>query len=392
MTTTRWVWQAPHWPTFIHDSARVCGALGPARLEQGRLLGKASAVGASQLLSVQQEVWSAEAVATAAIEGERLDLDAVRSSVARRLGIQPGFVAAVPRHVDGLLDVMEDAAARWDQDLDEARLCRWQSALFPGGVSSIHAIATGRYRTGEEPMQIVSGPAHRPKVHFEAPPAAQVPGEMVRLVDWFNRSRLDPVLDGVVRAAIVHLWFETIHPFEDGNGRVGRALVDMALAQAARTPYRLHGLSTALRRRQAAYHAALNEAQRGDGDATAWLVWFIDTFRAACAESSRLIDEALVRARFWADHAGVELNERQRKAVNRMLEAGPGRFEGGMTTRKYVTLTRAGTSVTAARDLADLVEKGLLRREGAGRSTYYDLALPGWEWVPPIAAGKASAE
>ena len=233
-------------------------------------------------------------------------------------------------------------------------------------------------------MQIVSGPAGRETVHYEAPPSAAVRAEMRSFLDWFNRTRNEP-LDGILRTGLAHVWFESIHPYEDGNGRIGRAIVDMALAQDARAPTRLHGISSELRRRQAAYYEALNRAQRGSGEVTEWLAWFTETFTAACRASARLVNEALVRARFWADHREAALNERQRKVVNRMLEAGPGRFEGGLTQRKYVRMT--GTSpATAARDITALVKGGLLKPGvGAGRSAHYNLAIEGWEWKRPAA-------
>ncbi len=370
---------SPSWPNLGYDLPRLAEPLRRARTESGRLFGKAEAIGAHELALVERDVWSGEAVATAAIEGEAIDLASVRSSVARRLGITPEFVAAVPRNVEGLLDVMESAAADWDSDLTEERLSRWQASLFPAGGSAIRVIETGRYRSHEDPMQIMSGPIGREVVHYEAPPSAAVRAEMRNFLDWFNRTRAT-ALDGILRAGLAHVWFESIHPFEDGNGRIGRAIVDMALAQDARLPTRLHGVSTELRRRQGAYYDALNQAQRGTGDVTAWLEWFTNVLADSCKSSSTLIDEALVRARFWSEHKEAEINERQRKVINRMLEAGPGRFEGGLTQRKYVGMTSASPA-TASRDISDLVGKGfLVLGNAAGRSTYYDLALPGWGW------------
>lgn len=381
MARQHWIWTSPTWPALTFDADRLAPALARGRETFGRLLGKAEAAGASELNLIQREVWSGEAVATAAIEGETLPLDSVRSSVARRLGIAPDFVAKVPRNVEGLLDVMESAAADWDSDLTDERLGRWQAALFPAGGGGRRRIATGRYRTHDEPMQIVSGPVGRETVHYEAPPSAAVRAEMRSFLDWFNRTRGES-LDGILRAGLAHIRFESIHPFEDGNGRIGRAIVDMALAQDARAPTRLHGLSAELRRRQADYYGALNRAQRGRGEVTEWLGWFIQAFIQSCSANSMLVDESLVRARFWADHRGAALNERQRKIVDRMLEAGPGRFEGGLTQRKYVALARTSPA-TAARDIAALVASGLLVAAGRGRSTRYDLAIPGWEWRPP---------
>lgn len=379
MAATPWIWTSPAWPRLTYDLKRLAGPLGRARAEGGRLYGMAAAIGAHELALVQRDVWSGEAVATAAIEGETFDLASVRSSVARRLGINPEFVAAIPRNVEGLLDVMESAAAEWDSDLTEERLCRWQASLFPAGGSALRSIETGRYRSHKDPMQIVSGPIGREVVHYEAPPSAAVRAEMHNFLDWFDRSRATS-LDGILRAGLAHLWFETIHPFEDGNGRIGRAIVDMGLAQDARLPTRLHCISAELRRRQVAYYETLNRAQRGTTDVTAWLEWFTNVFADSCQASAALIDEALVRARFWAEHKHVALNARQRKVVNKMLEAGPGRFEGGLTQRKYVSMTGASPA-TSSRDITDLISKGILvLGKAAGRSTYYNLAIAGWGW------------
>jgi Fic family protein len=378
MDPVRWVWQSPSWPRFTFDVTRLAQPLALARQEAGALFGAAAAVGLEECTELEREVWANEAVATAAIEGEVLDLAAVRSSVARRLGLDhrgPG----VPRNVDGLLDVMENAADDWQRALSRERLCAWQAALFPGGFS-IRPVLVGEYRSSADPMQIVSGPHGREAVHYEAVPGAAVRAEMQLFVDWFNRR--EP-LDGLLRAGLAHVWFESIHPFEDGNGRVGRAIVDLALAQDLGRSSRLLGISAAMRRRQDAYYDALNAAQRGDGDITTWLEWFLGTYVEACRSSSVLLSDALARARFWADHRAVELSDRQRRVLSKMLEAGPGRFEGGLTARKYMAITGT-TRVTASRHLADLLEKGLIVRAAgsSGRSTRYDLAIPGWEWRP----------
>lgn len=379
MDPVLWVWQTPSWPKFTFDAARLVQPLALARQEAGALFGVAAAVGLQERTEIERDVWAREAVATAAIEGEVLDLAAVRSSVARRLGLAhrgPG----VPRNVEGLLDVMANAADDWEQPLSQKRLCAWQAALFPGGFS-VRDVLVGAYRSSADPMQIVSGPHGRETVHYEAVPGAAVRAEMQLFVDWFNRR--EP-LDGLLRAGLAHVWFESIHPFEDGNGRVGRAVVELALAQDFQHSSRLLGLSAAMHRQQDAYYHALNEAQRSDGDVTAWLEWFLNVCTEACRSSTQLVRDALARARFWADHRAVALNDMQRRVLNRMLEAGPGQFDGGLTARKYMVI--AGTTrVTASRHLADLLEKGLIvRAEGSsGRSTRYDLAIPGWEWRSP---------
>ncbi len=382
MSESSWIWTSPNWPKLAYDVERLVSPLQRARKESGAVVGKAAAIGAAELAVVQQDIWAGEAVATAAIEGEMLELGSVRSSVARRLGITPTFTAAVPRNIEGLLDVMEDAAAHWDSELTEERLCRWKASLFPGGGTALRTIEVGRYRSHDDPMQIVSGPIGKEAVHYVAPPSAAVRAEMHNFLEWFNRTR-NTSLDGILRAGMAHIWFESIHPFEDGNGRAGRAIVDMALAQDMRFPTRLHGVSMELRRRQADYYAALNQAQRGTGDVTAWLEWFTNAFVDSCSVSASLIDDALVRVRFWSEHRHVQLNARQRKVLGKMLEAGPGRFEGGLTQRKYGSLTGA-SKATASRDIVDLVaNRMLVPGDAAGRSTYYNLAIPGWAWVTP---------
>jgi Fic family protein len=379
MNSVHWIWQASSWPHLTFDASRLAQPLARARQEAGVLFGKAAAIGLDERHLLERDIWSNEAVATAAIEGETLDLAAVRSSVARRLGIaRPG--AVVPRNVEGLLDVMENAADHWHDPLTRSRLCAWQAALFPGG-SGIRSIVVGDYRTSADPMQVVSGPHGQEIVHYEAVAGAAVRAEMHAFLEWFNSTAL---MDGLLRAGLSHVWFESIHPFEDGNGRVGRAIVDLALSQDLRGSSRLLGISAAMRSRQEAYYDALNSAQRGNGDVTTWLDWFLEAYVEACRTSTVLIEEALARARFWAAHRAVALNEMQRRVLDRMLEAGPGRFEGGLTARKYMAL--AGTTkVTASRHLADLAEKGLIVRSPgpSGRSTRYDLALSGWEWQPP---------
>jgi Fic family protein len=378
---TLWIWNSPAWPKWRYSHAALLEPLRRARDTAGSLRGKAEAIGADELAQAEVDVWAGNAVATSAIEGEVLDMAAVRSSVASRLGATPGHWVPAPRNVEGLLDVMNDAAANWQSELSEERLIGWQAALFPQSRPGLLKVETGSFRTRGDPMQIVSGPVGKEVVHYVAPPAAAVRAEMRSFLDWFNGTRESTAMDGILRAGLAHLWFESIHPFADGNGRVGRAIIDMAISQDMRWPSRLHGTSMEMRRRQADYYAALNHAQRGTGDVTDWLAWFTDIFFESCRASIGLIDEALVRANFWNQHRHVELNARQRKALNRMLAAGAGKFVGGMTTRKYMALTKA-INITANRDLVDLVAKQLLMRVGAGRSTYYNLTIPGWGWVP----------
>lgn len=378
-TKHRYVWQQPGWPALSFDYQRTGPVLSHARRMQGIIEGKAQAIGIERDGQIACAVMEEEVIATAAIEGEKLDPAAVRSSVMRRLGL--ASTGPHDRNIDGLVDVINDATSRFETPLDDDRLHRWQSALFPGGTSGIRRIAVGRYRDHKEPMQIVSGPPDNEVVHYEAPPSRQVAAEMARFLSWFANTtpaagRL-PGIDGLARAAIAHLWFESIHPFEDGNGRLGRAIVDMAIAQDHRSPIRLYSLSRQLLESRSAYYDALNAAQRGTGDSTDWVVWFTHQYAQACERSSNVIDRAIEKARFWADHAGIELNSRQRKVLQRLLDDGDGGFLGGLNAEKYSKIT--GTSKpSATRDLAGLVKAGLLWPTGQGKATRYHVNVPGW--------------
>jgi Fic family protein len=398
-THPRYIWQHPAWPQFTLDAAALAPALDQARLEQGRLLGLLGAIGLEQANAVQRELWVQEALATAAIEGEQLNLESLRSSVAHRLSLAdaPG----ADRSAEGLVQVMGDALANHGAALDLDRLCRWQSALFPGGTSGIARIAVGRVRDHADAMQIVSGALGREVVHYEAPPSARVIAEMSRFLAWFENTRPTGgavAVNGIARAALVHLWFESIHPFEDGNGRLGRALADMALAQdmhaqdpqASPVLVRVYGLAHQMLKTRAAYYDALNHAQRLRGvapeaaaiDATPWVLWFVQALTRACVASQAVVRDATDKAHFRLRAAQCHINPRQSKVLERLLEAGHagsgGGFLGRMTNEKYAKIT--GTSkATATRDLADLLAHGLLRVEGVGKATRYAVNVPGWE-------------
>ena len=380
--TPKFIWQHPNWPALTFDAALVGPALLGARRLQGEAEGQFKAVGLDLTGEIAQDVLAQEVISTAAIEGEKLDPAAVRSSILRKLGLAD--TGPHDRQVDGLVDVLRDATTGFDLPLDEDRLCRWQAALFPGGVggtSGIRRIAAGRYRDHADAMQIVSGLPGREVVHYEAPPSDKVAFEMQRFLQWFNSTApvagQTPALDGIARAALAHLWFESIHPFEDGNGRIGRAIVDMAMAQDRGAAPRLVSLSRQLMQSRAAYYDALNAAQRGNGDASAWVQWFADAFGKACTQSLAVAQEALKKARFWATHAATHINPRQRKVLQRLLDAGDGGFLGGMSADKYAKMTGA-SKATATRDLAALLAGGLLLSYGQGRATRYGVNVPGW--------------
>jgi Fic family protein len=336
--------------------------------------GKLAALGFEQRLELAAEAWSQEAVATAAIEGERLDLAAVRSSVARRLGVGKQDGPNAPRNVEGLLDIMDDAVTHCADEMTDERLRAWQAALFPTGYSGMTKIRAGGYREHAEPTQIVSGRAGREQVHYEAPPSARVPEEMGQLLQWFNAGT-EP--DTLVRTALTHLWFETIHPFEDGNGRLGRVWMDLALARDSGESSRLIRTSQRLLDRRNEYYEQLERAQHAELDVTEWVTWFVRQIQVSCEEASATIDVTLVKARFWMDHGNENLTERQRKVMNLLIDAGPNGFEGGMSTRKYESIA-ATSRATASRELIELEAKSLLVQAGAGRSTRYYVNLPGW--------------
>lgn len=377
----RLLWQVPQWPHLKAQAPEVAAALLAARQSQGKLMGQCAAVGLNATAVTLHELWVQEALATSAIEGEQLNPDSVRSSVLRHLGMEVNSSVPVSRQVDGLIDVMEDATRNFAHALTKTRLFRWHAALFPTGTSGMQRIRVGAYRDHADPMQIVSGPLGREVVHYTAPPSAQVDAEMRTFLDWFARTRPDEntssSLDGIARAAIAHLWFESIHPFEDGNGRIGRAIIDLALAQDAAAPQRLVSLSHQLLAQRKGYYAALQQAQHGDTDVSAWVLWFVQQYQHACEHTGALIQTAAEKSRFWAQHATAGLNARQRKVVQRLLDAGDGGFLGGLNAEKYIKMTGA-SKATATRDMAQLVRDGLLFTRGQGKALRYFVNVPGW--------------
>jgi Fic family protein len=277
--------------------------------------------------------------------------------------------------------VIQDATLGFKQLLTEDRLLRWQSALFPGGTSGIRRIAVGRYRDHSDLMQIVSGQPGKEVIHYTAPPSAQVPFEMQAFLAWFaetsHQNDNADGITGITRAAIAHLWFESIHPFEDGNGRIGRAIMDMALAQDLGETTRLYSLSNQIMQHRKGYYDALHQAQHGSLDVSDWVLWFTQQFSMACQATCALIDRALEKSSFWQTHSQTSLNERQRKVIQRLLDDGDGGFLGGLNADKYMKITST-SKATATRDLADLVKNGLLRSAGQGKAVRYYVAVSGW--------------
>jgi Fic family protein len=311
---------------------------------------------------------TADVLKSSEIEGETLDADQVRSSVARRLGIDIGGLKPADRHVEGIVEMMLDATQHYDQPLTTERLFGWHAALFPTGRSGAHRISVGAWREDRTaPMQVVSGPVGRERVHFEAPAAARLDEEMQRFLDWFNS---EPATDLVLKAALAHLWFVTIHPFDDGNGRIARAIADMTLARSEGSSQRFYSMSAQIRDERREYYGALEQAQRGTMDVTSWMDWFLGCLTRAIDGAETALSGAIAKARHWDRLRDVSLNERQRLVIGKLIDG----FEGKLTTSKWAELTKSSQD-TALRDIQQLVERGVLvRNQAGGRSTSYSLA------------------
>ncbi len=368
------LWQSPQWPEFQADLAALQPALAAARYAQGRTMGLASQLQLMDLGALQLQGWADEAVATAQIEGEILQINSVRASAARRLELLDAKTVERDARTEATLDVLEAAIAQRQQTLSHDMLCGWHAALFPTGRSGIQKIRTGAYRDHAEPMQIVTPRLGKPDiVHYQAPDSADVFAHMTRLIVWFNTSLGQT--DGLVRAALAHLWFETIHPFEDGNGRVGRALSEMALAQDLKTDQRLWSLSQQMWLDRAAYYAQLQAATgQAKMDATPWVQWFVGCVHKAADATWEHMQSAMRKTRFWAElrEQHPQLTPTQTKAINKLFDVGPEGFANGISTEKYVNLCRVSRA-TAYRELTALCEMGVLMQTGVGRGTRYQL-------------------
>ena len=370
---THYIWQDPDWPELRWEGAALLKSLGDCRFQQGSLLIQMRELGFEIQQQARAEVLIEEALKTSEIEGERLDPNAVRSSVARRLGLpSAGLPAIRDQHADGMVEVLLDATVNHEQELTATRLFGWHAALFPTGYSGLHEIKIGAWREDREgPMQIVSGPIGREQVHYEAPPADRLESEMESFFHWWGKSPNE--IDGILRAGIAHLWFVAVHPFEDGNGRIARALSDMALAQDENLSTRFYSMASQIMAERDEYYEVLEHTTKGNVDITEWLQWFLECMSRAIIRSNEILSNIMQKARFWKQHVQTELNDRQRKAINSLLDGGPGGFEGGITNRKYAGMTHTSRA-TAQRELADLVSKGILRpNPGGGRSASYDL-------------------
>lgn len=363
----RYIWQLPDWPSLSYDAASLALPLAEVHRAQGQLVGRMSELGLAQREQATLQVLTQEVIKTSEIEGEQLSLDAVRSSVARKLGIDIGALAPSDRYVDGVVDVVLDATRNFDQTLTQDRLFGWHAALFPTGYSGRVRISVGAWRTDASgPMQVVSGPVGREKVHFTAPPANELPAQTAAFLQWFNAA---PRGDALIKAGLAHLWLVTLHPFDDGNGRISRAVGDMALARAEAATDRFYSFSAQIQRERKDYYDQLEATQKGQLDVTPWLSWFLGCLRRAVQGAETTLAGVLGKAQFWQRWAGTPMNERQTQVLNRVLDG----LDGKLTNAKWATIGKCSAD-TALRDINNLVARGVLRRlEGGGRSTGYEL-------------------
>ena len=364
------IWQASDWPSWRYDLAALAQSLADVSRAQGLLMGRLADVGMTLRDQASLSVLTEDVIKTSEIEGEQLNVESVRSSIARRLGVDIGALAPVDRRVEGVVEMVLDASANCSAPVTRDRLFGWHAALFPTGYSGLARINVGRWRddaTG--PMQVDSGPMGRQRVHFEAPPADSLESETQRFLAWANSASNEPPL---IKAGLAHLWFVTLHPFDDGNGRIARAVGDLFLTRADGSPQRFYSLSAQIQRERKAYYDILERTQKQSLDVTEWLAWFLATLHRAVDQAQHTVNAVLVKTRFWRHWAAptsAPLNERQVKLVNRLLDG----FEGKLTSSKWAVIAKCSPD-TALRDITELLARGVLRKSaGGGRSTSYEL-------------------
>ncbi|WP_435020300.1 Fic family protein [Tundrisphaera sp. TA3] len=362
---TLYIHQNDRWPDFSWNDETLAAPLAAVRHRQGRLVGRMEALGFRLREEAVLDTLTRDVLKTSEIEGETLDPEQVRSSLARRLGVDIGALKPADRDVEGVVEMMLDATRHYDRPLTEGRLFDWHAALFPTGRSGLHPIRVGAWRDDASgPMRVLSGRIGNERVHFEAPAAGRLPDEMAVFLAWFNRP---PTTDPVLKAALAHLWFVTIHPFDDGNGRIARAIADMALARSEGSPDRFYSMSAQIRAECDDYYRTLEATQKGTLDVSRWMAWFLGCLGRAFEGTEVTLARVLRKARFWDSLSGASINERQRKVLNRLLDG----FEGHLTSSKWAKLAKCSQD-TAHRDIIDLVGRGVLAKASAGgRSTHY---------------------
>ncbi len=365
----QYIHELDNWPAFRWRRETLADQLAAVRYHQGRLVGRMAGLGFALREEAVLDTLTEDVLKSSEIEGEVLDKDLVRSSVARRLGMDIGALAPIDRNVEGVVEMMLDATQHYDKPLTAERLFGWHAALFPTGRSGLSKIVVGAWRDGSAgPMQVVSGPAGRERIHFQAPDAERLDGEMDAFLKWFDG---DAAMDPVIKSALAHLWFVTIHPFEDGNGRIARAIADMALARSEASSQRFYSMSAQILAERASYYKRLEAAQKGDLDVTAWLEWFLACLDRAFKGADGVLTSVLMKARFWERHDRDALNPRQRMMLDRLLDG----FEGKLTSSKWAAIAKCSQD-TAGRDIDDLIRQNMLvRNASGGRSTSYSLVL-----------------
>lgn len=361
--------QHANWPSFVWNNEGIIHLLSEARNLQGRLIGKMESLGFNLQNEALLNTLTLDVIKSSEIEGEFLDVNQVRSSIARKLGLEIAGSIESDRHVDGVVEMMVDATRDCFKPLTAERLFAWHAALFPTGRSGMYKITVADWRKDTSgPMQVVSGALGKEKVHFQAPDSSMIETEMNLFLDWFNNYSN---IDLVVKAAVAHLWFVTIHPFEDGNGRITRALTDMLLAQSDKNNQRFYSMSAQIRIERKAYYEILEKTQRGNLDITEWIRWFLNCLIHALKATDAILGRVLFKADFWAEHAATLINERQKTMLNKLLDG----FDGKLTSSKWAKITKCSKD-TAIRDINDLIDKNVLQKEAAGgRSTNYELKM-----------------
>jgi len=361
-----YIWQNPKYPNFTYDKEVILALLSKVKAKQGFLLGKMSNIGFDSHQITVLNILTEDVIKSGEIEGVSLNIEQVRSSIAKRLGLDIGGDIYVERNVEGIVEMMLDATQNYDKPLTEERLFGWQAAMFPGGYNGMYKIATGQYRSDKTgAMQVVSGAIGHEKVHYIAPPAENLDEEMAALLDFINN---ETETDWIIKAGIVHLWFVIIHPFEDGNGRIARALSDMLLARSENSSSRFYSMSSRIKAVRQDYYKALEITQKSSINITDWLVWFLENLFKSIENSDILLNKVLKKAAFWRNNQNTIFNERQIKILNKLFDD----FEGKLTTSKWAKICSCSQD-TAIRDMLDLVEKSILKKQGGGRSTHYIL-------------------
>lgn len=363
---TEYIWQNPQFPNFTYNEVDIMSMLADVKFKQGLLLGKMQNIGFEDNQLAVLNILTEDVIKSSEIEGLKLNIEQVRSSIAKRLGLNVGGDIYIEHNIQGTVDMMLDATQNFDKELSEERLFSWQSAMFPSGRSGLYQIKVGAYRDDKNgAMQVVSGSIGHEKIHYEAPPAKELSNQMQKLIDYFNNEK---DTDFVIKAGIVHLWFVILHPFEDGNGRIARALTDMLLARGEKSANRFYSMSSQIKKVRKSYYEILELTQKKSLDITLWLKWFLENISLAIDNSDKMLNSVIFRANFWNKNKLIEFNQRQIRVLQKLLND----FDGNLTTKKWAKICNCSHD-TANRDILDLINKNILEKQGDARATNYKL-------------------